>query len=98
MMTCQDGVMKRTDTRTIGRSIAEMIVKVIYHQNHGGETRKGWGKGSMQNNQLIRKPRSLSKQTVLAPSILPDEPQKRTDQQSSHDRGKYYRENYNMVM
>lgn len=67
MMTCQDGVMKRTDTRTIGRSIAEMIVKVIYHQNHGGETRKGWRKGSMQNNQLIRKPRSLSKQFLLLP-------------------------------
>ena len=88
MMTCQDGVMKRTDSRTIGRSVAEMIVKVIYHQNHGGETGRGWRMRSMQNNQLIREPRSLSKQTILAPSILPDEPQKRTDQQSSHDRGK----------
>ena len=97
MMTCQDGVMKRTDSRTIGRSIAEMIVKVIYHQNHGGETGRGWRMRSMQNNQLIRAPRSLSKQTILAPSILPDEPQKRTDQQSSHDRGKYYGENHNMV-
>lgn len=97
MMTCQDGVMKRTDARTIGRSVAEMIVKVIYHQNHGGETGRGWRMRSMQNNQLIREPRSLSKQTILAPSILPDEPQKRTDQQSSHDRGKYYGENHNMV-
>lgn len=58
-MTCQDGVMKRTDTRTIGRSVAEMIVKVIYHQNHGGETRRGWRIRSMQNNQLIREPRSF---------------------------------------
>ena len=97
MMTCQDGVMKRTDSRTIGRSVAEMIVKVIYHQNHGGETGRGWRMRSMQNNQLIREPRSLSKQTILAPSILPDKPQKRTDQQSSHDRGKYYGENHNMV-
>ena len=77
MMTCQDGVMKRTDARAIGRSIAKMIVKVIYHQNPGGKTRGGWRKGSMQNNQLIREPRSLRKQTVLAPSILPDEPQKK---------------------